>query len=756
MQRQRVFVFRVLCALLAFATSLAPATAQIKIDGETQASTVEQYPVLSPDGNTLYFVRPAHPENKGPQDAADIWVRTRRADGTWSYAINPGTPLNTFAAERVLAVNPDGTRLAVFREPQGGSIELLERSGRNWQSSATWPLPPAARNYRDLTFNPNTQELIYSAAPDGTQRDLFRVRALNDGTWGEARPLATVNSIGDETNPVLAADNRTLYFQRNAREWLKADGLTAAPRPVPIETGLRSFAFPLGPDLEQRPAAVVYDGATQGLRNYRLPAAARPLPGEVIQAYLPEALPLDETVAEVAISTGQRLNVRPYPNQQFVLYLRSGEALSNTDLSAALPENAPVAGGLAATGTVATTDDAAGRLRRRIARQEQRVYDLRRELDAEQEAVADSLPPYYRSRSETDRLQESRTELERMKAKFRRQQDDRLHQRGYRADTPATTTAPADRYNPNQVRARGVEPSTYATPTPAYPQPYDPDAARRAYEDSLRTADRVRNDLAPGGYRSPYGDQPWERDVQRGIPAPNNQPAPNYPPRYDVNAARAKSGYPTMRTDEYDRQAAELERLRAELRRLEGRDAANHSGTYPARNAPVTDGQYNYPASDPYRTPQTYDRPAPVQRSTNPYPSTGYPPQGRENTYAPDRSAPNPYGNPARPSRATENPGFPSGITFIPNTAYLDGQGYGSLDNLVNDLKNRTSPLEVRVLTAVGLAPRNAQLLSEERATTIRDYLNKAGIDARKVQVIGYGNHLTGEAGERVEIHLVR
>src|SRR5690349_9147776 len=46
----------------------------------------ELSPVVSPDGKTVYFVRPNHPENKyGEFDSQDIWY-SQYKDGSWTRA----------------------------------------------------------------------------------------------------------------------------------------------------------------------------------------------------------------------------------------------------------------------------------------------------------------------------------------------------------------------------------------------------------------------------------------------------------------------------------------------------------------------------------------------------------------------------------------------------------------------------------------------------------------------------------------------
>ena len=143
-------------------------------------------PVLSADGNTLFFSRPDHDRNQGTDGSADIWTMRRRDNGKWGKALNPGSPLNEFGDDRALHLNVDGTRIAVLRSGPESVIDLLERSGRNWRSLHRWPLPPGLTGTTELTFNANSLRLVY-ARPGGHRRLLRPLPAQCPGRGGVDR-----------------------------------------------------------------------------------------------------------------------------------------------------------------------------------------------------------------------------------------------------------------------------------------------------------------------------------------------------------------------------------------------------------------------------------------------------------------------------------------------------------------------------------------------------------------------------------------
>lgn len=173
--------------------------------------------------------------------------------------------------------------------------------------------------------------------------------------------------------------------------------------------------------------------------------------------------------------------------------------------------------------------------------------------------------------------------------------------------------------------------------------------------------------------------------------------------------------------DRYARDLAELERMKEKFRRQQERKLRSEErggkSTTLWNGEPLTPKSAN-PA--PQSTQTASDSPQPSDLTTK----------------SPDRQSA------AEPSR---------GITFIPNTAYPNGDGYTALDRLVETVRTAGSVVEIRVHTSRELDRRAAQLLSEERATTIRSYLEEAGIAPENFRVVGFGNHESA-AGERVEV----
>lgn len=717
-----IFLFYLNCSGLEAQTMIS----QLGLDAPQEID-----PVLRADGQVLFFTRPDFENNKGTDNAADIWITNRYADGSWGRALNPGSPINSFAHDRALALSPDGVHLAVLRTGAANFIDLLETSGRNWRVLATWTLPEDVYPRYDLTFDPNGQQLIYSAYNQGNL-DLFRREALPNGLWGRAEALSELNGPGNETAPYLSSDGRTLYFQRDGNRWFKQSSPGSQPSSVAIPGSVRQFS----PMLNGREIVAVVKTGSAGdhLQLVSASGADLPPPGEVLRGQLSAPPPLGEDVTRIAISNGQSLTVRPDVLQRYAVFLRAGEKLA---VGSPAVNASRTTGSMAGTKLVNAPASDRKRIEASIVRRQReldrldrnrREYDLIAPKTEDPELAAlrdqyrsingDTLPPQATAKgTKTDtRYAAELSELERMKAKFRRQQNDKLDQRS--------------RGNHSWSGTETAKPVAASTTVPRIGESYRPvdpagvaAARERSYQDSLRLAAEIRAGLQRDNGPRVYERASWENQVREGLPREE--------PLSPTEVAKLDA--------DYQRNLSELEALRAELQRLDG--TAPGATNQPATYAPAPAQQWatkgnNYPNS----APQTYGQPA---ASPQPVPATAY--------GAPQNQTPPASGYRA-PSAGPGGAPMPAGISFIPNTAYPDSRGYTGLDQLFGLIQQSTSLLEIRVHTPADLDPRAAQLLSEERATTIRNFLTEKGIPSANYQVIGFGNNITGQQGERVEV----
>lgn len=710
---------RLFVALLSFLC--LPLWAQQPIGDER--GTREKDPVMSADGSELYFTRPDHARNQGKANQSDIWLRNRMADGRWSRPLNPGSPINSFGNDRALALSPDGNRMAVVRTGATNYLDLLERSGRNWRVVESWSLPTEITDYADLTFNPNSHRLIYSAPTDNETLDLYTRTALAGNRWTEPEPLHLLNSDGNERRPMLASDGRTLYFRRDGGQWVRQQDRGQLAEAVAIPVRYLQFALPIA---ETGEAIVMTDdlGHDEHLFTMRLPATVGLAPAQLSTGVLGHPAAPGEHTVEVPLSSKVALEVRPDALQRYAVFLRSGETAFPQANLPNLRAGSRV-GSLASTSAPINIENNQERYIRRSLGNRQRelaeLDELRRQsylgalpnddperaalrarLRAANTPAIDTLPPSNTTRA---RYADELTELERMKAKFRQQQEEKLQGRSsnWRDSQPAVRTqrgqpAASDR----DFSAR----SPYGT-----------------YPDTLTYRSSVQSGLYPDRRPAAYENQFWENQLQRELPR-RGELSPEELARLDAD---------------YERKMREVEALRAQLRQIEGENA------------------YSTPSSAYGQAPMTTDRSYPPSQARanqrqwtarSPYPSAERPSEYYERSTPAPVVAPR---SPVSPPTTAGNRPANLGITFIPNTAYPNSAGYDELDALVRNVRRASRVVEIYVHTSPRLDPRAAQLLSEERAATIRDFLLEQRIAPQDFRVTGYGNNYTGELGERVE-----
>lgn len=125
-------------------------------------SYYEDAAVLSPDGNTLYFVS----ERPGGQGMGDIWI-SKKVGETWGEPVNLGSPVNSPFDENGLWITPDGKTLFF------------------------------------CSNGPNSMGA----------HDIFRTTMGEDGKWSAPMNLGyPINTVEIESKFVMTADKKTAFI----------------------------------------------------------------------------------------------------------------------------------------------------------------------------------------------------------------------------------------------------------------------------------------------------------------------------------------------------------------------------------------------------------------------------------------------------------------------------------------------------------------------------------------------------------------
>lgn len=187
----------------------------------------ELAPIISSDGNTLYFTRSGHPENLGFINNQDIWYSSKDEQGNFLIAENIGAPINNEANNFAFAVTSDGNGLYIGNEyfPDGrmrNGFSVIYKTLEYW----TFPKRIEVVDYKNFSkycgyyISGNGKILLMSVQREKGygKNDIFVSFLSDNNIWSKPMNLgSTINTADSEDSPFLAADGKTLYFSTGGR-----------------------------------------------------------------------------------------------------------------------------------------------------------------------------------------------------------------------------------------------------------------------------------------------------------------------------------------------------------------------------------------------------------------------------------------------------------------------------------------------------------------------------------------------------------
>ena len=218
------------CLLLLPSFLVLNAQTSRRLDPNLNSEYEEREPILSPDGNYLYFWRRENPDNiAGALDPGDIWYSRKDRNGNWQPARHLSTPVNTYGHDFVWGVSADNDTLWLNQVPPGvkdnGLCFTVKTRDGYWQA----PQPATIRGfeyqglYKDYFMGPGRVMLLPHEGKDsygGT--DIYVCFPLSATEWGQPVNLGPiVNSPGDDDAPYLSPrwQGPLFQFQRPRRLW---------------------------------------------------------------------------------------------------------------------------------------------------------------------------------------------------------------------------------------------------------------------------------------------------------------------------------------------------------------------------------------------------------------------------------------------------------------------------------------------------------------------------------------------------------
>lgn len=198
-------------------------TAQkVNLHDQINSKYAEAKPLVSHDGNTLYFSRLFHPENTGGKtDPQDIYV-SKFINGQWTAAENIGFPLNDEFANGVCSISPDGNKLLVINgyENDGSvsaGVSLSTRTAIGWGKPMKLDIIDFENfsEFQDFFLSADERVIIMAVERKEGYGDQDLYASLKIGPKGYSRPInlgLNINTYKAEFAPFLSVDNTTLYF----------------------------------------------------------------------------------------------------------------------------------------------------------------------------------------------------------------------------------------------------------------------------------------------------------------------------------------------------------------------------------------------------------------------------------------------------------------------------------------------------------------------------------------------------------------
>jgi OmpA-OmpF porin, OOP family len=187
----------------------------------TKTEVQDARPLLSSDGQSLFFGRRNHARNIGGKtDQQDIWVASLDTLGKFSKIKSLGKTINTPNANGLYSISPDGSEIIVTNDYLGNKMAPIAKSKK---VNGIWknPEPILIENYynkspyADFYLSYEHNVLFIAAERKGGQgdQDIYISLPGENGNWLSPVNLGVkVNSSTAEFAPFLSADGKMLFF----------------------------------------------------------------------------------------------------------------------------------------------------------------------------------------------------------------------------------------------------------------------------------------------------------------------------------------------------------------------------------------------------------------------------------------------------------------------------------------------------------------------------------------------------------------
>jgi outer membrane protein OmpA-like peptidoglycan-associated protein len=185
-------------------------------------------PIVSPDGNVLYFTVHGSPDNMGYEknkSDQDIYC-SFNLNGKWTEKMRIPAPVNSIYSNAVCGVLTDNSSLllgGIYPHYNGLGPLIATKSADKWNIPKPLSIPGFYNDDKQYGFgiSPDGKAVVMSLKrKEGLGKRDFYVSLMDDnGKWSEPKWMGTtINTPKTETEPFIAADGQTMYFASDGRK----------------------------------------------------------------------------------------------------------------------------------------------------------------------------------------------------------------------------------------------------------------------------------------------------------------------------------------------------------------------------------------------------------------------------------------------------------------------------------------------------------------------------------------------------------